>query len=289
MRRKDILSLSLCILLASCASRGQMLDIDESKYAGYLVERNEMARKAGFAIGIEIIGGQIYVPDEEVALIAPGSTDLGCAPQKRKCALGELDARIKKSIAARGIADCGRVPVCICTYGQVKFGQVASIFDICSGHGFKIIGFYSMDKEPPLCDPKPIKLPFIQNGEVFDANARYENCVEVKIDSGGHIAVDGDVILEGKDRLASWHVFRQHLKERFRDSIDSESMKNLVCLIYADKDADVAYVDHVAFVAKMVCRHVAMVGISKGACKYIWFTTPVPDGTYWNYDGSQGW
>ena len=277
MLKCELILLAACTIFAGCTRNGKVLGVDEAKYVGYSKQANEKAREQRLGIGMEIADGELFVPGVYVP-------DGSVIRRRIKCTMAELEARVRNTISSRRI-DCAIAPVAVFTHGQVRFGQVAAVFDLCNGLGFNVFGFCSMAERPPIaCVPGPIVLPLIGNGVAFEANAKYGNCVEVKIDAGGHIVVDGSVVLDGNDVREDSSVLKKHLLARFPEWCDSEKCGQVVCLIFADKDVHVEHVDHAATATMLAgCSFVAMVGVCKDGCKYMRFTTPVPDATYWNY------
>lgn len=277
MFKCDVILLSVCACFAGCSRNGGGLDIDEVKYVGYSKEGNEVAREQRLGIGMEIVDGEIFVPGVYV-------TGGRATRSRTKCSMSELETRIRNTITKRGI-NCTIAPVSVCALGQVRFGQVAAIFDMCNGMGLNVFGFYSMAERPPIvCASRPIELPLIHNGVAFDSNAKYDNCIEFAIDAGGHIVIDGSVALDGNDAREDTSVLKKYLFDNFPSRCNSGKSGQMVCLIFADRNVHVEHVYYAAHIAKVAgCSFIAMVGTGKSGCKYMRFTTPTPDFTYWNY------
>ena len=255
--------------------------VNETKCAGCLLERNQRAQGSDFGIGIELFNDQMYTLKRDPSKELWEQYDLDM--KRVRCTLGELTLRVQKTIVEKGLTDCNFIPVAVWASGSARFGQVASIFDVFKGMGFNNLGFFSDNRRPAISKSGTIELPTIRNGDSIEVDTQYANCVYITIDSGGQIEVDGSLVLESDDVIADATVFRRHVVNRFPGFVRKERWKNIVCLIFADKTTHVEHVDHAASAAMMMgFEHVAIVGLDKGEHKYIFFTTPTPDSTYWN-------
>lgn len=280
MGKHDIIAISVCVLIAGCVSSETSLRIDEKKYAGYLVDRNSKARELDLGIGIQLLNGQMYMVKRDASYI---STPYGFYRDRVRCTLGELETRVREEVARCGVIDCSFIPVTVWAIGSARFGQVASIFDMFNGMGFNVLGFFSVNDRPPIHKTDTLDLPSIQNGDSLDVYTRYSNCVYIKIHSGGEIVVDDTLVLESDDATEDGTKLRRYVRDHFSNLYDNyERWRELVCLIFADRNAHVEHVDHAATAANQVgFSHVALVGVGNAGHRYIWFTTPAPNGIYW--------
>ena len=261
--------------LAGCVVHERVLRVDESTCLGYSRQENEIARQAGFGIAIKVEDGDVYVPED----------DMGGG--WKMISMEELESRIENAVASSTSSALRRIPVSVCTFGNVRFRQVVKILDMCRGFGLRVLGMYTCMDRPAALQSDVIDLPCLENGETLDKGASYDNCISVCITRGGRIVVDGKVELDGNDLYEDREIFTGCLYDKFssgfkcgKDSHGSE----LVCLLFADKDAPVEHVIHAAEVVGAYCPRMAVVGQGKSGCRFVVFTFVTPNCFFWNYE-----